>query len=64
MNATLYFERTFTRGTLKGLTHKDAVTFPTPEACVAWKNAVNAKNARGRLDWFVSDASFQKFDRR
>ena len=60
---TLYFTRLFTRGLLKGLTHQDSISYATTERCLAWVAAVNAKEARGRMDYKVIDRSFQNYAR-
>lgn len=60
---TLYFTRQFTKGNLKGLTHLDRISFPTIEGCVQWVKGINAKAARGRLDYKIVDHSFQNYQR-
>jgi hypothetical protein len=60
---TLYFRRLFIKGNLKGLTHLDKISFPTLEGCVEWREAINKKATRGRLDYKIVDSSFQCFAR-
>jgi len=60
---TLYFTRLFTRGVLKGLTHHDSISYPSAERCLSWVAAINAKEARGRLEYRVIDRSFQNYVR-
>lgn len=60
---TIYFTRLFTKGALKGLTHLDKISFPSLAECVSWREAINAKAARGKLDYRIVDSSFQCYAR-
>lgn len=63
-HATLYFRKYFTKGLLKGLTGPvESVTFPTVEDCIAWRDIVSDRSARGKLNYRIADSSFQNFAR-
>lgn len=62
--ATLFFRKLHVSGLLKGITgNVESITFPTPEACMKWVEAINRKADARRLSWRVADRSFQNFDR-
>ena len=49
----LVFTRLFTRGTLEGLTYDDNLPCMTEKDCTDWVEAINAANAKGKLNYKV-----------
>jgi hypothetical protein len=50
---TLRFTREFTRGTLVGLTHDDAIGFCRASDADEWVSSVNRANRAGKVDYKV-----------
>jgi hypothetical protein len=48
------FTRTFTRGTLAGITISDTISFPSHNQFMDWIAGVNLNYEKGRLESFVS----------
>lgn len=51
---TFYFQRTFTRGNLKGLTIPGTIDFLDYYSFQEWVEGVNRNNAKGTVDYFVT----------
>lgn len=49
----LIFTSTFTSGPLAGVTGDDQLYFCSGAACHEWVSVINAKNARGEVDYKV-----------
>jgi hypothetical protein len=49
------FTRTFTRGNLIGLTHRDSIKHVSRERAEAWLAGVNANSEAGRLDYRITE---------
>lgn len=60
---TLYFTKSFNKGFLRGISVIESLGFVDTDSAARWLKGVRANSEAGKLDYAVTDASFQNYAR-